>query len=109
MAVIGYAAAYTALATTGLMLLRSRLESAGIDEALRDPVLYLGAFCYAASFCTFLLALRRFEVLTVFPLFTGITYATVAIGAAVILGEELTAPRVAGLALVGVGAILLVR
>jgi len=107
--VIAYAAVYTALATTGLMLLRSRLESAELDEALRDPAVYLGAVCYAASFCTFLLALRRFEVLTVFPLFTGITYATVAVGAAVLLGETLTPMRVAGLAFVGVGAILLVR
>lgn len=109
MALAAYAAVYTALATTGLMLLRSRLDSSAVEEALRAPGFYLGAVCYAASFCTFLLALRRFEVLTVFPLFTGIAYATVAIGAAVFLGEQLTVPRVAGLALVGVGAILLVR
>ena len=109
MALIAYGAVYTVLATTGLMILRSRLESTGVADALGDPAVYLGALCYAASFGTFLLALRRFEVLTVFPLFTGATYAAVAFGAAVLLGEELTAPRLAGLALVGAGAILLVR
>jgi small multidrug resistance pump len=108
-ALIVYAAVYTALATTGLMLLRSRLDTATITEALGDPGVYLGAVCYAASFGTFLLALRRFEVLTVFPVFTGVTYAAVAVGASVILGEELTPWRVAGLVLVGAGAILLVR
>ena len=109
MALIGYAAVYTALATTGLMVLRTRLEGAELENVFSDPAVYVGAACYAASFGTFLLALRRFEVLTVFPLFTGITYAAVAIGAATILGEALTPVRVAGLALVGTGAILLVR
>ena len=109
MALIGYAAVYTALATTGLMLLRSRLETAGIGDALADPAVYLGICCYAASFGTFLLALRRFEVLTVFPLFTGITYAAVALGATAVLGEDLTTARVIGLAFVGAGAVLLVR
>lgn len=109
MALIVYGAVYTVLATSGLMLLRSRLDSASIGEAIVDPGVYLGIACYAASFLTFLLTLRRFEVLTVFPLFTGVTYAAVALGAAVVLGEELTVPRVAGLVLVGLGAILLVR
>jgi multidrug transporter EmrE-like cation transporter len=108
-ALIAYAAVYTALATTGLLLLRTRLESVTIADALMDPAVYMGAACYAASFCTFLLALRRFEVLTVFPVFTGITYASVAVGAAVILGEELTSLRVIGLLLVGAGAVMLVR
>ena len=109
MALIAYGAVYTVLATTGLMVLRSRLDSATVTDALGDPGVYLGIACYAASFLTFLLTLRRFEVLTVFPLFTGVTYAAVALGAAVFLGEQLTPLRVAGLALVGLGAIFLVR
>jgi multidrug transporter EmrE-like cation transporter len=109
LALIAYAAVYTTLATSGLMLLRSRLESAEVSHAITDPGVYLGILCYAASFATFLLALRRFEVLTVFPLFTGVTYAAVALGAATVLGEELSGPRLAGLAFVGIGAILLVR
>jgi multidrug transporter EmrE-like cation transporter len=108
-ALIAYGAVYTALATTGLMLLRSRLDSATIANALGDPGVYLGIACYAASFLTFLLTLRRFEVLTVFPLFTGVTYAAVALGAAVFLGEDLTSMRVGGLVLVGLGAVMLVR
>ena len=109
MALIAYTTVYTVLATAGLMLLRSRLYAASVGEALGEPGFYLGVACYAASFGTFLLALRRFEVLTVFPLFTGVTYAAVALGAAVVLEEALTPARVAGLALVGAGAVLLVR
>jgi len=48
-------------------------------------------------------------VLTVFPLFSGVTYATVTVAAAVVLDEQLTASRLAGIAFVAVGAVLLVR
>jgi multidrug transporter EmrE-like cation transporter len=104
-----YAVAYTTLATLGLVVLRRTLEGASLSELARTPGLYLGGALYAASFGTFLLSLRHFEVLTVFPVFTGITYATVAVAAALFLDEPLTLARVAGIALVAAGAVLLVR
>jgi len=106
---IAYAVLYTTLATSGLVLVRRSLEDATISELLHDPAFFVGGVLYAASFATFMASLRRFEVLTVFPLFTGIAYATVAIAAVVVLDESLTASRLAGIALVGVGAVLLVR
>jgi multidrug transporter EmrE-like cation transporter len=108
-ALITYAVVYTTLATIGLVLLRRTLEDAAVAEIVRDPSFFIGGLFYAASFATFLASLRRFEVLTVFPLFTGLAYATVAVAAAIVLDESLTAVRVAGIALVGVGAVLLVR
>lgn len=107
--IAAYAVVYTTLATVGLVLLRRALADAELDEILREPGFYLGGIFYAASFATFLVSLRRFEVLTVFPLFSGLAYATVAVAAAVVLDEALTVSRVAGIVLVGVGAILLVR
>jgi multidrug transporter EmrE-like cation transporter len=109
MAIAAYAIVYTTLATAGVVLLRRTLADADLDEILREPGFYLGGLFYAASFATFLASLRRFEVLTVFPLFSGLAYATVAVAAAVVLDESLTVSRVAGIVLVGVGAILLVR
>jgi multidrug transporter EmrE-like cation transporter len=109
LALIAYAAIYTTLATTGLVLVRRSLGDAAVAEFTRDPAFYVGGLFYATSFATFLASLRRFEVLTVFPLFTGLTYATVAVAATLVLDETLTAPRLAGIALVGVGAVLLVR
>jgi multidrug transporter EmrE-like cation transporter len=108
-ALIAYALVYTALATTGLVLLRRSLADAPLSELVHDPAFYLGGLFYAASFLTFLYSLRRFEVLSVFPLFTGLAYATVAVAAALVLDESLTVARVAGIALVGIGAVLLVR
>jgi multidrug transporter EmrE-like cation transporter len=45
----------------------------------------------------------------VFPLFTGLVYASVAVASAVYLDEALTVWRVAGIGLVGAGLLLLVR
>jgi len=82
-----FAVAYTTLATLGLVVLRRTLADASLEEVVRSPWLYVGGAFYAASFATFLLSLRSFEVLTVFPLFTGITYASVAVAAALVLDE----------------------
>lgn len=109
MRLIAYAAAYTTLATLGLVVLRRSLSDASLSEIARAPGFYVGGLLYAASFGTFLLSLRHFEVLTVFPLFTGIAYATVAVASALYLDEPLTLARVAGIALVAAGAVLLVR
>jgi multidrug transporter EmrE-like cation transporter len=109
MRLAAYALAYTTLATAGLVVLRRTLEGASITELARTPGLYAGGLLYAASFGTFLLSLRHFEVLTVFPLFTGITYATVVVASALFLDESLTPARLAGIALVAAGAVLLVR
>lgn len=109
MRLIAYAAAYTTLATLGLVVLRRSLADASFSEIARAPGLYAGGLLYAASFGTFLLSLRHFEVLTVFPLFTGIAYATVAVASALYLDEPLTLARVGGIALVAAGAVLLVR
>ncbi len=109
MAFAAYLVTYVALSTAGLMLLRRSLADATIAEALSDPRFYAGAAGYALSFGTFLLSLRQFEVLTVFPVFLGATYATIAVAAAIFLGESLTPGRVAGIALVGAGLLLLAR
>lgn len=109
MRLAAFAAVYTTLATVGLVLLRRSLADASLGEMARTPGLYAGGLLYAASFGTFLLSLRHFEVLTVFPLFTGLAYATVALASWLLLDEPLTAARLAGIALVAAGAVLLVR
>ena len=109
MRLTAYAVVYTTLASLGLVLLRRSLADSSATEIARTPGFYLGGMLYAASFATFLAALRHFEALTVFPLFTGITYVTVSVAAVVLLGEELSAGRLTGIACVGVGAVLLVR
>jgi multidrug transporter EmrE-like cation transporter len=104
-----YAVVYTTLASLGLVLLRRSLADSSATEIVRTPGFYFGGLLYAASFATFVVALRHFEALTVFPLFTGITYATVTVAAVFMLDESLTVERLTGIALVAAGAVLLVR
>jgi len=106
---IPYLAVYVTLSTTGLLLLRSRLAGAPLRELPTDGLFVLGALCYAASFLTWMVALRRFEVVRAFPLFAGASYAAVTLGAALVLGERLTQSHVAGVVLVGAGILLIGR
>ena len=109
MTFLAYLVVYVTLATTGLVLLRRSLPGAEIPGVVADPQFLLGAAAYAASFLTFLLALRQYEVLTVFPIFFGVAYAAVVLAAVAVLGEELSVARAAGLVLVGTGVLLLLR
>jgi len=109
MALALYAGIYTALATTGLVLLRRSLAGAELPSLVADPRFLVGAAFYAASFATFLLSLRRFEVMTVYPVFSGLVYATLTIAAAAFLDEVLTLTRLTGIFLVAGGVALLVR
>lgn len=109
MALTAYSAVYTLLATAGLVLLRKSLPDASPTDLVTSPTFISGGLCYAASFATFLLALRRFEVLTVYPVFSGLAYATVTCAAVIFLGESLSLARVVGIFFVAGGVVLLVR
>jgi multidrug transporter EmrE-like cation transporter len=105
--VIAYLVVYVTLSTTGLLLLRSRLAGAELAHLPTDALFILGGICYAVSFLTWMLALRKFEVVRAFPIFAGASYAAVMLGAVFILGERLTEGGVAGAVLVGAGILLI--
>ena len=100
---------YVVLSTSGLLLLRTSLrDDGGISDLLRDPRVLVGALLYAASFLTWLFALRRHELSLVYPIFIGTGYVAIVLASALFLGESLGAARLVGIALVGVGLLLLV-
>jgi multidrug transporter EmrE-like cation transporter len=108
--VIPYLVVYVALSTAGVLLLRSRFGSGESLAALAsDPRFLLGGVCYTASFLTWLAALRHYQITRAFPIFLGSSYAAVMVGAVVVLGERLTAARIAGILLVGAGVLLIGR
>ncbi|HEU5213392.1 MAG TPA: hypothetical protein VFU10_11530 [Gaiellaceae bacterium] len=110
-----YVVAYTVLSTAGVLLLRSALRNSdplsagGIRAILGEPLFSLGFVLYAASFATWLLALRRYEVSRIYPVFVGAAYCAVVAGGALILGEALTASRVAGIVVILAGIALVLR
>lgn len=107
---IPYLVVYVTLSTAGLLLLRSRLEGGGsLSSLASDPLLLIGAACYALSFLTWLAALRYYEITRAFPIFLGSSYVAVTIGAVIVLGEHVTGVRIAGIVLVGLGILLIGR
>lgn len=108
-------AAYVCLSTAGLLLLRRSLRGAEgtageqLAGLASDPSFLGGALLYAASFAVWMLALRRNELSTVYPLFVGLGYAGVVVASFVLLGERATSSQLAGIVLVGIGALLLAR
>jgi multidrug transporter EmrE-like cation transporter len=106
--------AYVLLSTSGVLLLRHALDVVrSPDEPLlrtfTSPGALAGAVLYAASFGLWLLALRRYPVTTVYPLFVGAGVLGVALGGWMILGEAFTLWRAVGALAVVVGVALLAR
>jgi multidrug transporter EmrE-like cation transporter len=115
MTAAAYVAAYALLSTGGVLLLRSALRdvnelSLGAGRhLLTDPSFLTGFLLYALSFFTWLLALRKFEVVAIFPVFVGVGYACVVLGGYLFLDESLTASRAAGILVILGGIVLLSR
>ena len=110
-----YVAAYALLSTGGVLLLRTALKDvdelsvASVRGLLTDPAFLFGFLLYALSFGTWLLALRRYDVVVIFPVFIAVGYACVVLGGYLFLGESLSASRIAGILVIFGGMALLFR
>ena len=115
MTTVLYVASYALLSTGGVLLLRTalkdvdQLSAASVRGLLSDPHFLLGFVLYALSFLTWLLALRRYQVVVIFPVFVAVGYACVVLGGYFFLGESLSASRVAGILVIFLGMALLFR
>jgi multidrug transporter EmrE-like cation transporter len=112
LALAAYTVTYVALSTSGLLILRRslpKIPSVGVSEVLAHPWVIAGATLYALSFFTFLLALRRFDLSLVYPLFLGSAYVVVAFGSWLVLEERISLDRGVGIAVIGVGLIFVLR
>lgn len=82
-----------------------------LPTALRiaaEPWLWLGLGCYAVSVVVWILALSRVEVSIAYPMLS-IGYIINALVAWAWLGEVLSANKIAGIAIITVGVIVLAR
>jgi multidrug transporter EmrE-like cation transporter len=107
-----YTATYVALSTSGLLILRRslpKISHVGVSEIFAHPWVIAGGALYALSFLTFLLALRRFDLSLVYPLFVGSAYVAVALGSWLVLEERISLDRGVGIAVIGVGLIFVLR
>jgi multidrug transporter EmrE-like cation transporter len=115
MALAAYTVTYVALTTSGLLLVRRSLPKLSdtpgglLSDLAGHPQVIAGCALYALSFLTFLLALRRFELSIVYPLFVGCAYGAVAVCSWLVLEERISLERALGIAVVGLGLILVLR
>jgi multidrug transporter EmrE-like cation transporter len=115
MALAAYTVTYVALTTSGLLLMRRSLPGLSdspselLSSLIGHPEVIAGCALYAMSFLTFLLALRRFDLSIVYPLFLGSAYGAIAISSWLVLEERISFNRAVGIAVVGIGLILVLR
>lgn len=102
--------ALAALASAGATYLIKISGSAGEGLSLAR-LLWLGAACasYGLGFVAYALALHRLQISIAYPVMTAITIAVVALIGYFALQEPLGASRLAGIALVALGAFLVAR
>jgi multidrug transporter EmrE-like cation transporter len=77
-----------------------------LQVALSTPTLWLTVLCYIATFILWMAVLMRMDLNRAFPL-TALGYVTVPIFAFALFGEQLPALRVAGIAVIIAGVILI--
>jgi multidrug transporter EmrE-like cation transporter len=73
-----------------------------------SPPFWAGMLCYAASVCVWLAALSKAPVSTAYPMLS-LGYVVVAAVSVLWLGETLSAAKLAGIALICVGVVLVSR
>jgi len=78
------------------------------ERALFNPPILVALFCYAASVVVWTLALVRVDVSVAYPMLS-IGYIVNALMAWWLFGEQLTATRVAGIAVISMGVWLVSR
>lgn len=85
---------------------RSMVEVA--IRAAQSPLVIAGLATMTLSMVTHLMSLSRFDVSFAFP-FISLGYVIVAVYGALVLGEQVSALRMAGIATIVVGAVMIAR
>lgn len=77
-------------------------------RAAQSPLVIAGLATMTLSMVTHLMSLSRFDVSFAFP-FISLGYVIVAVYGALVLGEQVSALRMAGIATIVVGAVMIAR
>jgi multidrug transporter EmrE-like cation transporter len=111
---LSYLLAYGVLSTAGVLVLRHSLSDERLPgESVLDRALSLGTVAggllYAGSFAVWLLALARYPVTSIYPVFVGASFIGVALGGWLLLNERLGTVQLIGALTILVGITLLAR
>lgn len=112
---VGLLATHVLLSVGGLLLIKTQatqLRLAWQQQAPLWPVggwVALGAGMYIAGFLVWMVVLARNELSVVYPIAVGVTLVLSSVAALILLGESLGLLRLAGMACVMLGVVLIVR
>ena len=77
-----------------------------LKVALTTPALWITVLCYIATFIVWMAVLMRMDLNRAFPL-TALAYVTVPVLAFMFFGEQLPLARIAGIALIIAGVVMI--
>lgn len=112
---------YLLLSTAGLMLVKISFNQFGFETyhlgeyrqflkyAYHHPEFIFGFLFYILSFLSWLILLSKRELTTIFPLLTGLSYATIIIASVLFLREEIDFFKIIGIILIGVGILFVTK
>lgn len=78
-------------------------------RALTNPSLLLAGVAYVVAFAIYLFVLAKSDVSQIFPVAIGVNVMCVALMAAFVLGESVTAPRLVGMIAIVIGVYVVTR
>jgi drug/metabolite transporter (DMT)-like permease len=104
-------------AAAQILMRRGMLQTGGISfevgalrqalpVMLKSGLLWMSVLCYGISLFLWMIVLSRVEVSFAYA-FSSLGYALVAVMGAVFLGEHISIPRIAGIAVVCLGVLLI--
>jgi multidrug transporter EmrE-like cation transporter len=108
-------AAYTLASTAAVMLIKQfvgpAMQAWKVAPGLSAPLalLAVGAALYGCSFLLWMFILSRTELSIAYPVLIGATLATTTLGAWLLLREPVSVMRLAGIAVVFAGIVLVTR
>ncbi|MEJ0036067.1 MAG: SMR family transporter [Gammaproteobacteria bacterium] len=85
-----------------------RVDWLNATALVKAPPLWIGLGCYGVSVILWLGALSRLPVSVAYPMLS-LGYVINAVAAALLFGEAITAMKLAGIGLIGIGVIILSR
>jgi multidrug transporter EmrE-like cation transporter len=80
-----------------------------VKYAYHHPEFILGFFLYIFSFLSWLILLSKKQLTYIFPMVTGLGYASIIITSFLFLREEIDLFKIIGIILVGIGILFLIK
>lgn len=112
---------YLLLSTTGLLLIKIgfnqfNFEASHFEEyrrfikyAYHHPEFIFGFFLYIFSFLSWLILLSKKQLTYIFPIVTGLGYASIIITSLLFLREEIELFKIIGIVLIGIGILFIIK